>query len=99
MTVSPYLMREAGSSPSVIPSLPFPWLYARILDSEIFLCHLMMLSSLSFQSAWSPQVFRLLTSKVHVGMGLFMGPNVLGLQNPICLVFHIAYPSEIVLHP
>lgn len=60
--------------------------------------HLMMSSFLPSQSAWSSQVCCLVTYKAHVGLKLLARPNVLGLQNPTRLVFHVVDPSEIVLH-
>lgn len=61
-------------------SLPFPWLHARILGSETLLCHLLMLSALSSQSAWSPQVCCLFTLKTHMGMKLMAGLEILVLR-------------------
>lgn len=61
-------------------SLTLPWPHARALGSETLPGHLEM--PLSFQSAWSCQLCCLGTSKPHIGMGLWAGPEVPGLSIP-----------------
>lgn len=71
---------------------PSPGFTPGFLALRLF-CHPMRLSPLSSWSVWPPQVCRLLISQPHTGMGPLAGPETWP-QNPACLAFPVADPSE-----